>query len=453
MPRNKRTNRLRRKTRKQCGGNTKITEGVDGCVIIGKKIPCSSNYEENSSSELNQIDAGNIVSKIVLSSQGVKEFEITKLAGRLLGEELSVYITKALGKPCKPASAINKNDKKKENSIKLKEEIQVASVKYGCVPLQKKGKEEKWNEIPENFTVMYFTRYDTTFSQWVISRYKENKEYLAVLQEIETAIPVFIRVLQRLYINDENIKLIHLDLHTKNIFVKLNPLGFGLSDFGNALVWKKGENEISEMSKAFEDYLVGYVSKVAFFPGYNQIPLEARLLSFCYQNPKRLYDGTTKELIDTWTNDSTIHIANSKDPVIHGKILINNLILSPLFIQMTEKIISICKKLREYVKQYNQAQGELFKKFDEEEKIVISFILTRYLVISSINAITEEVMNAYQQPIKDNRLVNFIISGIKLPYTATSKNTTLSESLKEAQVFDFNKLWDATSKQNPPRVS
>jgi hypothetical protein len=62
-------------------------------------------------------------------------------------------------------------------------------------------------------------------------------------------------------------------------------------------------------------------------------------------------------------------------------------------------------------------------------------------------------MNAYQQPIKDNRLVNFIISGIKLPYTATSKNTTLSESLKEAQVFDFNKLWDATSKQNPPRVS
>ena len=452
MPRNKKTKRLRRKTRKQCGGNTKITEGVDGCVIIGKKIPCSSNYGENSSSELNQIDAGNIVSKIVLSSQGVKEFEITKLAGRLLGEELSVYITKALGKPCKPASAINKNDKKKENSIKLKEEIQVANVKYGCVPLQNKGKEEKWNEIPENFTVMYFTRYDTTFSQWVI-RYKENKEYLAVLQEIETAIPVFIRVLQRLYINDQNIKLIHLDLHTKNIFVKLNPLGFGLSDFGNALVWKKGENEVSEMSKAFEDYLVGYVSKVAFFPGYNQIPLEARLLSFCYQHPKKLYNGIAEDLINRWMNDSTIHIANSKDPVIHGKILINNLRGLPLFMQMSEKIISICKKLREYVEQANQAQGELFKKFDEEEKIVISFILTRYLVISSINAITEEVMNAYQQPIKDNHLVNFIISGIILPYRQTLKNMTLSESLKVAQVFDFNELWKKTSKQNPPRVN
>jgi hypothetical protein len=446
MPRNKKTKRLRRKTRKQSGGNTKITEGVDGCVIIGKKVACSSNYPENSSSEFNQIDKTNIVSKIVLSSQGIKEYEITRLAGNLLGEKLSVYITKALGKPCKPASAINRNYKKKVNSLRLQEEIETASVKYGCLPLQKKGEEGKWNEIPENFTVMYFSRYDMTFSQWVISKYEEKKGYIEILEEIYTAIPVFINVLQRLYINDQNIKLIHLDLHTKNIFVKLNPLGFGLSDFGNALFWTKGENKVSEMSKAFEDYLIGYVSKVAFFPGYNQIPLEARLLSFCYQHPNSLYNGTAKELINTWMNDSTIHIANSKDPVIHGKILINNLILSPLFIQMTEKIISICKKLREYVKKGNQPQGELFKKFDEEEKNVISFLLTRYLVVSSINAITEEVINAYQQTIKDNRLVNFIISGIKLPYTSTSKNITLSESLKEAQIFDFNKLWNVTSK-------
>ena len=63
MPRNKKTKRLRRKTRKQSGGNTKITEGVDGCVIIGKKVACSSNYPENSSSEFNQIDKTNIVSK------------------------------------------------------------------------------------------------------------------------------------------------------------------------------------------------------------------------------------------------------------------------------------------------------------------------------------------------------------------------------------------------------
>jgi len=416
-------------------GGKILGEGVDGCIFEKPMWPCASGTEDTPAPSTSNT---RYISKLV----SIKDTEANflKIAERLLGEELAnTYISK-LQTQCKPATKLHPPKSVNAESLSKGEENIKAWPKKGQACGDLKKKLESGKNISNNSKLMIITKYPITMSGLIekLEKTMPPVPYKTILHHIENAIPKFIYVLQKLYQNP-NEQLIHIDLHTGNIFVKQKPFEFGLADFGHCVFRRINEDPSQTF---FGDFLITYVSKIPFAPHFSQIPLEARILSFCYMQKMDSVNPLT--LVKAWENHEEVRqeSVGSYDIIILERSRILSILLKHvLFIAMIESIQSICRKLRENV---NNASA-LYNSFNITEKKVVEFILTRYSIISPINSINEDLMHIYpeEQMIKNgvgtNNLIKFILKGIMAPYI--QDGSSLINALTSVQAADLGILW------------
>jgi len=411
-------------------GGRIIGEGVDGCIMSEPMWPCAS----SSQSGVNSKDS-HYVSKVV--SVKDEESENLKMAARILGPELSSRYIAGLQSECIPSDKVNKSSLKNTSSMKAVERAVLTWPKKGQACAELKGKLVKGEDISKSSEVMIISKYDADLSGWIETL---QKPYKTTIKDIEKAIPQFILILQKLYQGHDE-QLIHIDLHTGNIFVRLVGSGieFGLADFGRCMFRRNGQDP----SKTFYgEFLIDYIAKNEFFCNYSQVPFESRLLNFCYR--KNLDSETPSGLVRAWENDNTVRMsaAGSSDFIeVNRNQMISYLLKRVLFIAMVEQIQAICKKIRATPNDY---MG-LYKLLSSNEKIVVQFILTRYSIISPINTITEDIMNRYNEKLIDtkgkatNTLVRFLMTAILAPYD--QEGSSLVKALSTVEAADMGIIW------------
>ena len=412
-------------------GGRIIGEGVDGCVLSSPMWPCSSSDANTMPKSTNS----RYVSKVV--SINDPESDNLKMAARILGPELSSRYIAGLQGECKPADKINPEGSRNTESMKSAERAVVTWPKKGQACAELKNELVKGKDISKKTKVMIISKYDATVSGWVE---KLEKSYKITMKEVEKAIPQFMVVLQKLYQSHQE-QLIHIDLHTGNIFIRLqtNGLEFGLADFGRCVFRRHGQDP----SKSFYgEYLIDYVSRNEFFCNYSQVPFESRLLNFCYR--KNLDNASPSELVKAWENDNSVRMsaAGSRDLIeVNRSQMISYLLKRVLFIAMIEQIQSVCKKIRVSSGDYSV----LYKSLSDTEKIVVEFILTRYSILSPLNTISEDIMNRYDEKVIDshgkgtNTLVRFLMVGIVAPYD--QEGSSLVKALSAVQGGDMGIIW------------
>ena len=412
-------------------GGRIIGEGVDGCILSEPMWPCSSSTQ----SAVNAKD-GKYVSKVVSSKD--KETENLKMAARILGPDLSARYIAGIQGECAPADKVHTSSLQNSDSMKAVERAVLTWPKKGQACATLKDKLVKGQDISKNSKVMIISKYDATISGWIETL---QKPYKTTLKEIERAIPHFMVVLQKLYQGHEE-QLIHIDLHTGNIFVRLlgaKGLELGLADFGRCMFRR---HNVDPSKTFYGEYLIDYLSVNEFFSSYSQIPLESRLLNFCYR--KNFDNATPSNLVKAWENDNTVRMdaAGSCDLIaVNRSQIVSHLLKRVLFIAMVEQIQAISKKLRANSRDHLA----LYQSLSSNEKIVIQFILTRYSILSPINTITEEIMNRYSEKLIDakgngtNSLVKFLMLGIAAPYD--QEGSSLVKALSTVEAADMGIIW------------
>jgi hypothetical protein len=409
-------------------GGRILGEGVDGCIFEGPMWPCAQGSQEAPDPTNTRY-----VSKLV--SVKDEESRFLKMAERLLGPELSQKYLARLQTECKPATDRNPSNPKNAQSLSAGEKNLKAWPKKGEACGELKKKLESGENISNGSKLMIIAKYPMTVSGWAEKLHIRPIPYTTVLTNIERAIPKFIFILQKLYQNP-NEQLIHTDLHTGNIFIRFNPFEFGLADFGRCVFRRANEDPSQSF---FGEFLITYVSRIPFFCRYSQVPLEARLLSFCYMKKLDVVNVTPATLVKAWENDNEVRetSSGSTDVIIfHRSKLLSQLLQRILFIAMVETIQSISRKLRG-----NLDAATLYTSFTSTEKKVIEFILTRYGILSPINTINEEIMNVYAQvPFgQGSHLSKFILKGIMAPYL--QDGSSLDAALSSVQQTDLGILW------------
>ena len=410
-------------------GGRILGEGVDGCIFEGPMWPCAQGSQ--TSQEAPKSQNTRYVSKLVSIKD--QESKFLRMAERLLGPELSQKYLAKLQAECKPATEHNPSHPENAQSLTAGEKHVMEWPKKGEACGELKKKLESGENISSGSKLMIITKYPITVSGWADKLHKNPIPFTTVLTNIERAIPKFIFILQKLYQNP-NEQLIHTDLHTGNIFIRFNPLEFGLADFGRCVFRRANEDPSHTF---FGEFLITYVSRIPFFCGYSQVPLEARILSFCYI--KKLENATPLALVKAWENDEEVRgtSSGSTDVIIfHRSTLVSKLLQRILFIAMIEKIQSVCRKLR-----ITSDAVTLYTSFTSIEKKVIEFILTRYSILSPINTINEEIMNIYTQiPFnRETNLSKFLLKGIMAPYI--QDGSSLDTAVTSVQGADLGILW------------
>ena len=412
-------------------GGKIIGEGVDGCVLSEPMWPCSSSDANSMPKSTNS----RYVSKVV--SINDPESDNLKMAARILGPELSSRYIAGLQGECKPADKINPEASKNIESMKSAERAVITWPKKGQACGELKSGLMKDMDISKRTKVMIISKYDATVSGWVE---KLEKPYKVAMKEIEKAIPQFMVVLQKLYQGHQE-QLIHIDLHTGNIFVRLqaNRLEFGLADFGRCMFRRHG---VDPSRTFYGDFLIDYVSRNEFFCNYSQVPLESRLMNFCYI--KKFDNSSPIVLVKAWENDNTVRMSatGSTDLIeVNRSQMISYLLKRVLFIGMIEQIQSVCKKIRLNPNNHDS----LYKSLNDTEKLVIQFILTRYSILSPLNTISEDIMNRYNEKLIDsqgkgtNTLVRFLMAGIVAPYD--QDGSSLVKALSAVETGDMGIIW------------
>ena len=415
-------------------GGRILGEGVDGCIFEGPMWPCAAGSpgSENAPDTMDR----RYVSKLV--SKKDEETFFLRMAERLLGKDLAERYISRLQTECEPATQQKLPSAKNMKSMITGEANVKAwpkkSEEQACELLKKKL--ENNQNISQGSKLMIITKYPDTVSSFVKKLQTRTIPYGTIIQNVETAIPKFIFILQKLFQNSSE-QLIHIDLHTGNIIVRYNPFEFGIADFGHCVFRRQNEDPSQTF---FGDFLIKYVSSVAFAPRFIQIPLESRIMSYCYMN--KLDNVNPGVLIKTWENDQEVKDISegSTDIIISERsTILSELLKRRLFIAMIQSIQSICRKLRENV---NDASS-LHNNFTSTEKIVVEFILTRYSIISPMNTINAEIMNIYPYDLykQGTRLSRFIKNAIMAPYLQQGSSLELDKALASAQAADLGILW------------
>lgn len=414
-------------------GGKIVGEGVDGCVLTEPMWPCASSSAEGLPNSKNS----HFVSKIV--SVKDKESDNLKMAARILGPDLSSKYLAGLQGECAPADKIHPSAQKNVESMKSAERAVITWPKKGQACAELKSSLVKGKDISKDSKIMFISKYTATVSGWVE---KLQKPYNTVIREVEHAVPKFMEVLQKLYQGSDG-QLIHIDLHTGNIFIRESPLEFGLADFGRCVFRRKG---LDESTTFYGEYLIDHLATTDFFCSYSQVPFESRLMNFCYR--KNMENVSPSVLIKAWESNSEVRLSSvgSTDVVQASRTkLVNYLLKRVLFIAMIEQIQSICKKIRVNLRD----STALYTSLTSTEKTVVEFILTRYSILSPLNTICEEIMNVYRnQPILDsngkgtNTLVKFLMVGILAPYD--QEGSSLVKALSAVQAGDMRVIWADT---------
>jgi len=419
-------------------GGRIIGEGVDGCVFTDPSWPCASG------TTLGQVptpDDKGYVAKIV--KKGDIESGYIKAATRILGSELSMYITAIKGE-CSPVNSQHPPEQSHQYSFEsgkhalLKWKKDPHSNYHGsCWDMNRELESKKG--ITDSHRIMYISRYPMTLVEWVDKNRSVNRPIQYIIRDTINAIPQLIIVLQKLVQNPSE-QLIHIDLHANNIFVKPNNKGihFGITDFGHCIL--RQPSDTANYRQALANYLCEYIySSSEFYCRYSQIPLEARLLNFVFL--KKLDNVPPGDIIKHWLRDPEIIKYKGGNDIIMSipDVFMNALVKLPLFIAVLEKIQAICKKIRLYSKNCQQLAAAL----SQDELIVLDFIVTRYTVISPINSIIEIVFTLK----KDNKvipegngLIVFLTRAIFTPYEA-SMGSSLTSSLTAVRNGDLGIIW------------
>ena len=399
-------------------GGRILGEGVDGCVFTEPSWPCSSQFKLT---DIPSSHNSSIVSKIVPLSD--KEDTNILMATKLLGPLAFTFIANLRGE-CSPANSKNPPKSSDQSSLKASQiALQDWSVKgQACESIQ---------------------RYSATVNEW-LSFKKFNETYIAIHQ-ISKAVPSFLINIQRLYQNPID-HLYHIDLHVGNLFVRSYKaeIHLGISDFGHCLL--RQESPL---------YLTKYIAPYQFFSGYSQVPLEARLLNYCFQTSSESLDP--KQLVLRWRQDPEVlkSISKSKDAfIITIDYTLAVLLDCPLFIEMVQELQSLSMSIKtpSYTLTKKQIQ-------------ILEFILSRYLSWSPINTLTEsllllkhpvnlqnEVKRIAESEVKHTKIgtspsgikpfIVYILQLLLLPYL--QKGVPLIKALMTVQEADISGLFNVS---------
>ena len=401
----------------QTGGRI-IGEGEDGCVLSEPMWPCS----KESTGKVDSLNS-RYVSKIVSDTDN--ESDYIRAATRILGPELSSIYLVQLKAECSPASNTHGPSSLDSEAFQNSKAAVLGwqNPEQACGKLKQELKKRK--DITINHKLMILNKYSMTLNQWGHAK--------PSLTQVINAVPQFISILQKLFQNSSE-QLINIDLHAGNIFVRPgnsnNSIQFGIADFGHSLL---RQHVIGSGVLFFGKYLCDYIAIYSLYSGYVQIPLEARLLSYCFM--KHLENKTPGEFIQSWLRDPDViqHQKQLPDNILANHTnFMTNLLTSPIFIAMIEAIQGISRKLRLNPNSATRVTQSL----SSSEKIVLEFIITRYGIISPINVIASVCTMA---KINTALITSFITAAIEAPYIQTG--SSLPSALTSVQGADLGILW------------
>ena len=151
------------------------------------------------------------------------------------------------------------------------------------------------------------------------------------------------------------------------------------------------------------------------------------------------------ELLKGWVNDVDVvssSIGSTDLVCLHRKSIIEPLLKRVLFIRMIEQIQSISRKLRE-----NPADHHLlYKSLSQNNKDVLYYILSRYMIFSPLNSFLEILIQKFPSvPMLDKQgrgtsvLVRFILKFIQAPYV--QEGSSLVTALSAIEGADMRFVW------------
>lgn len=430
-------------------GGRIIGEGVDGCILTEPMWPCSANSIRSSVPSLkNQ----GYVSKITRIDDEESMFRLA--AQEILGQLASKYLT-ILQSECSPTNTTHppirsQTDLYKESKASL---LAWKPKEHACGDLKELIKRGK--SISEDHKIMYISRYDMSVKDYIGDTRNSTSQ---VIQKFLPAVREFLEVLQMLHQGSRQ-QLIHLDLHIGNIFIKQNPVQFGLTDFGQCLLRRRLDTLEDQAKLYMGFYLCQYIVKYNLVKLYRQVPFEARLLNFCYRNKfENVSPGT---LVRLWEKEIQSIQADSQDLIImEAHVFIKNLLNKPLFISMIETLQQISEKTR-----INPEDPvKLVNSLSSNEKVALEYIVTRYNCISPINSLTEAILSIETKTslIEEVRettasyfygkkkgsiktklscFIEFLTRAIMAPY---EQGSSLSAALTAVIAGDIRIIWDAS---------
>lgn len=427
-------------------GGAILGEGVDGCVLAQPTWPCAAG--DVTKSIPNPRNMG-VVSKVVKKKDN--EETTLKLAEAILGHDLAERHLAPLRGVCAPANNAHPPPLAHRGAYQASKSAVLAwgDNTKACGEVKKQLISGKG--IHDEYKVTFIDRYPMNLEAWVQNANRKKIPARQVVGELAAAIRPFLVPLQRLYKNPSG-SLINIDLHNQNLFVRPRAKGgvgieFGIADFGHCIL-EGGQVE----------YLDTYIKHYEFWAGYNQVPLEARLLNFCFQ--KRLEEETPETLVKAWALSEEVKPflgeGNSNDLLMIAVVgIVEKFLGYPLFIQYIKALQSISRRLR----------GASITKMTAIESKVLRFLLNRYMAVSPINSILETalevttsktlVKEAYQAAQEDlgrpilgipvprtgvTKIVNYLLDVMRLPYAQVG--SSLAASLDMAMSADTTILWD-----------
>jgi hypothetical protein len=361
-----------------------LGEGVDGCIVTKPLWPCAAGKTSYGKEQGGFSD--DVVSKIV--KHGDVESIYLEAASRILGEEDAIKYLAGIRGHCRPA-----NDAHPPSQTKIPDyvESKKALIKYvgsegmACGHLKDDLLSEKG--ISKTHTLMYISRYPITLYEWTNLIKKRGVQMRLVMTSINISMPDFLSILQRFY-KGRTEHLINIDLHHNNIFVRAqgSNIQFGIADFGRCIL--RQLNEPLSLPTYISEYLNTNQIRYSIYTGYKQVPFEARLLDFCFK--KNLENQDPSVIVNEWLNDIN-NIDYAEMPycndiiVLNMKIYVKYLLTKPLFIDMVEELIEISKKMR--------YPSTLVRSLTRDELTVLEFITTRYMAMSPIVTILDQLHN------------------------------------------------------------
>ena len=425
-------------------GGKVIAEGVDGCIASEPPWPCAAGSIRGQEPAATNT---NVVSKIVKRSD--TESIYLEAAGRILGPQLANIYLAGMRGICAPANDTHPPAPERLQAYKEDKQglLERKNSDMGCGVL--KGPIKSGKGIAATHKLMFITRYPSTLSEWVkiVATNKIPVKY--VLDAVNASLSGFIDMIQRFYTGPSE-ELINIDLHHNNVFVRAKgqTAQFGIADCGRCYLRQRADPVSS--AAFFKNYLKDNYIDLKIYAFYKQIPYEARLLNFCFT--KKLDDADPAYLVSQWMQDSEIqeYAKYTNDIIIlNMKVYANFLLTQPLFISMIELLQEISKKLRA-----NQLDA-----MTNDEKIMIDFILTRYMAVSPFITILDQLLTISsglssevqaigqshfsRAPIESQSgiyyLSEFITRVVLAPYTG--KGSSLSASLLAIQSANLVLVW------------
>lgn len=437
-------------------GGAIIGEGAEGCVYAKPLWPCAADRSQDG--QVPQGSDPSVVGKLV--DKDDSEHIYLEAARDILGEELSLKFLAGIRGMCSPANDQHPPSKDRLGDYKQSKDALFAwktPQKFACTDLKtaltKTGITDKYN-------LMFISRYPSTLEQWVEIVEKKNIPRPFIIKAINDAIPPLLNVLQKFY-RHPTLELINMDLHHKNIFIRAtgSKLQFGISDFGQCYFRRLNDPKTS--LRYFSYYLERfYTVNVAMYVGFRQIPLETRLIDFCFKNSMENYDPG--KLIEAFVNDPKVkeYQTNSNDIIsMNLDLYCGFLIKKPHFIQTIEMIQSISKKIR---KMKNGIEPQ-FNMLSQNEFTFLEFCITRFLAVAPLVTILEQTLflseGLYDQvkqisaqriagsiPLTKQRpeiyyLTEYINRMILAPYSGSIQGSSLMGSLESVKAVDLSIVW------------